>query len=632
VRAWLFACVLLIASSCKGGCGSKTPVPFKRGPQAAEQAAQAPVLPTVGTQYGRLTREVKLGEQQLERSDGAFRAVLDWDLASDGSPDLLVVATDERSQASLETWTKPASGAPSKRAAIALTTLGAGCEVEQAQLARLAPELVLGSLDVVCVEDAAPGVGTPTSQDPLDQAPPPPGTQTHALHQFVINGDETEPRLLLHLAVMPPADPSDTSSVKLTVTSQDQDADAHADIVVTAEVTTGAEAKATSVPLLWLNRPSGLARDRAEPEHTLAGLAEAAFQNTDADPLAALPAAQQVLDADRALCHESGAARIWVDETLGLACGPSAAAGRAAVVRALALARQQQLIPALQARNRLSGPEYRIESADRERVNVAIAAIRGQTSYVWEHGPDLPQPIAPTVHLPALGFVTEDQLLLRGMSAQTYDLNTRATAPSASASSVVMYGSGGRFAAIDLVRDCAGQYLRTVAASAIVSGYVASARGKDSALVPERAGTEGCADRTRRSDYSGWTVLGVSEQGALLAKGSELQLIPLDADGASAGPARVLSPAEPAPPLLAAGAIAQGGFRHALATSEGIAVIDRGPKPASTLIRTPASCTSRIGDVAISPSGQRFAMTCAGRVYWAHAAEPQAAPTAPPAQ
>jgi hypothetical protein len=632
VRTWLFACVVLTASGCKGGCGSKTPVPFKRGPQPVEQAAQVPELPTQGTQYGRLTREITVGSNQLARSDGAFRVALDWDLAADGSPDLLVVATDERSQASLETWTKPASGEANKRAAIALTTLGAGCEVDQAGLSRLAPALVLGSLDVVCVEDAAPPDGTPTPPDPRDQAPPPPGTQTHALHQFVINAAENEPRLLLHLAVMPPGDRSDASAIKLTVASQDKDGDAHGDVLVTANLTTGAAAVTTSVPLLWLNRPSGLARDRAEPEQTLAGLANAAFQNTDADPLAALPAAEQVLDAHRALCHESGAARVWVDESLGLVCGPSAAAGRAAVVRALALAKQQQLLPALQARSRLSSPEYRVETADRERVNVAIAAIRGQTSYVWERGPDLPQPVGPSVRLPALGFVTEDQLLLRGAVAQTYDFNTRAATPSALNPSVVMNGPAARFAAVDLVRDCAGQYLRTVPPSAIVSGYVASRLGKDSALVPERAGTEGCADRTRRSDQSGWTVLGLSEQGALLAKGSELQLIPLDADGASAGPARMLSPSEPAPPLLAAGAIAQGGFRHALATSEGIAVIDRGPKPASTLIRTPASCTARIGDVAISPSGQRFAMTCAGRVYWAHAVETAAAPAAPAAQ
>ncbi|HKP61710.1 MAG TPA: hypothetical protein VJV78_33500 [Polyangiales bacterium] len=642
MRTWLLACVLLTASGCKGGCGSKTPVPFKRDPQAAAEAAAAPELPASGTQYGRLTREVTFGGSQLARNDGAFRVALEWDLASDGSPDLLVIATDERSQASLETWTKPASGAATKRAAITLTNLGAGCEVDQAGLSRLAPELVLGSLDVVCVEDAAPpapqgdflrGVGTPTPPDPQDQAPPPPGTQTHALHQFVINAAENEPRLLLHLAVMPPADPSDTNSITLTVASQDQDADAHADVLVTADIGAGgAEAKTASVPLLWLNRPSGLARDRAEPEHTLAGLAQAAFQNIDADPLAALPAAEQVLDAHRALCHESGAARVWVDESLGLQCGASAAAGRAAVVRALALAKQQQLLPALQARNRLSGPEYKVEPADRERVNVAIAAIRGQTSYLWERGPDLPQPTGPGVHLPAVAFLTEDQLLLRGVIAQTYDLNTRAVTPSAASPSVVMGGPGGSFAAVDLVKDCAGQYLRTVPASAIASGFVASTRGKDAALVPERAGTEGCADRTRRSDRSGWTVLGLSERGALLAKGSELQLVPLDAEGASAGAARILAADEAAPPLLAAGALAPSGLRHALATSEGIAIIDRGPKPASTLIRTPPSCTTRIGDVAISPSGQRFAMICAGHVYWAHATEPAAAPAAPAPQ
>ncbi|HKU42540.1 MAG TPA: hypothetical protein VJR89_30490 [Polyangiales bacterium] len=616
MRTWLLACVVWIASGCQGGCG-KTPVPFKRGPQPAAQTEKAPELPAQGTQYARLTRDIKLGESQLTRSDGAFRAAFDWDLGADGSPDLLVVATDERPQAALETWTKPESGAATKRATLPLTPIGAGCDVEQANLSRLGPELVLAVLDLVCVQDAEPPVGTPTPSDPLNQPPPQPGTQTHALHQFVISGARAEPRLLLHLAVLPPSDPTDASAIKLTVASQDTDADQHSDVLVSAEI--AAAGATTTVPLLWLNRPSGLARDRAEPERTLASLADPAFQNPD--PVAALPAAQQVLETHRVLCHESGAARLWVDESLGLACGASTAAGRAAVVRALALAKQQQLLPALQARNRLSGGEYRVEAADRERVNAAIATIRGQTSYVWERGPDVAMPNAPNVHLPALGFVSEDQLLVRPLG-QIYDLNTRAAQPSTLGTGMIMSSPSGQFAAIDVVRDCAGQYLRLVPSTAIVSGYVASGRGQDVALVAERAGTEGCADRTRRTDHSGWTVLGLTQQGALLAKGAELQLIPIDAEGKSAGPARVLAPGEAVSPLAAAGALTPNGLRYALATTEGVAVIDRGAQPGSSLIRTPASCTARIADVAISPSGQRFAMTCAGRVYWAHAAEP----------
>jgi hypothetical protein len=361
----------------------------------------------------------------------------------------------------------------------------------------------------------------------------------------------------------------------------------------------------------------------------LSELVTPAYESAAKDPVAALPVALAALATHRALCHESGVARVWVDESAGLSCGPSAASGRAAVIRALALAKQQQLLAALDARAQLDDPAYKVEAADRERVRAAVSAIRGQTNYLWERGPDFSAANGPSVRLPGLGFASEEQLLLRGSLPLAYDVRTRATGPSALAQGVVLTAPAGRVAIVDVVRDCAGRYLRLVPASSIVSGFVAGGHGVDVALASERPVAEGCTGGVRRADRSGWSVLGWTTQGALLAQGSTLQLVPIDPDGKSAGPARLLGPSEPAPPLLAPGALSQNGWRHALATSEGVAVIERGPKPSTTLIRSPPSCSGRIGDVAISPSGQRVAMSCSGRMYWAHETVSTAAATPP---
>jgi hypothetical protein len=661
VRTLLVACVVLGGSGCKDGC--KTPVPFKRGASNAAADASAVQVATEGTPFEDQTRSITLAESPVERAEGSFRAALDWDLNGDGFADAVVVATDAESRATVETWTKPdAERAPEKRSSVALLAPQAGCILEQAGLTRLAADLIVAKLDVSCAGDAMPPEGppppapatptapstaapapqpTPAAPTPAASAPSPapsvsafdlppaPGTRARALHQFILTA-ETSPRVLLHLAALPATDPSDTTSLELAVSSQDQDSDGHGDVLVTANLASdGVDPR--SVPLVWLNRPSGFARERTEPEHTLTELIAPAYETAAKDPIAALPAALAVIATHRALCHESGVARIWVDESAGLSCGPSLAAGRAAVIRALAVAKQQQLLAALEARAQLDDAAYKVEAPDRERVKAAVAAIRGQTNYLWERGPDFIAANGPSIHLPGLGFASEEQLLLRGGLPSAYDLRTRASTPSSLAQGVVLSAPGGQVAIVDLVRDCAGRYLRLVPASSIVSGFVASGHGVDVALASERPVAEGCTGGVRRPDRSGWSVLGFTERGVLLAQGPSLQLVPIAADGKSAGPANVLAPTEPAPPLVAPGALSQNGLWHALATSEGVAIVQRGPQVSTTLIRSPPSCTGRIGDVAISPSGQRVAMSCSGRVYWAHQTQAQAAAAAPSA-
>ena len=139
MRTWLFACGWIAVASCSGGCGSKTPVPFKRDPapvQTPEQARNAPVP----QEYADATRSAKLAERDVERADGSFRASLDWDLGADGTLDAIVVATDTQGRASFEAWQKPtdSENPPEKRSALPLTTPGSGCVLERAVLSKIA--------------------------------------------------------------------------------------------------------------------------------------------------------------------------------------------------------------------------------------------------------------------------------------------------------------------------------------------------------------------------------------------------------------------------------------------------------------------------------------------------------------
>lgn len=644
---------LLCALAGSGACSSKTPVPFKREPAestAAEAPAPAPDAPAAGTSYEDATRQVNVETVEIARSEGSFRAVLPWpfDPATQpepGAPEqrvddprprprgALIVSTDARGRALLESWV-PEAGGLRARDTLPLLPVADGCKIEGAALSRIGPKLALAALELACATPPPEAANAKAAQaaSPEPEPPPEPDSVRREQHSLVLNVDGSA-RKLVHLASLPPASASDALSLRLHVTAVDQDGDGYPDVHADAELTSGAEV--LRVPLAWLNRSTGLSRERAEPETSLATLSEQAYQQAQTDPVAALPLAERVLAVHAALCQESGAARLLVDESVGLTCGASAAAGRAAVVRALGLAKKQQLMPALAARAQLDSPAYKVAPEDRERVLAAMGTIRGQTSFTWLRGPALSAPSAPRVRMPALGFSAEEQLILRGPVAQSYDLRTRSATPTSSAQGVVMSHPNGQYAVVDLLADCDSRYLRVVPAGAIVSGYVAAASGKDVSLGKDQANRPGCSARTRRSDSSGTVVLGLSTEGAVVVQGMTARVIPLDAQGGSAGPPRTLSDREPVPALFAPGALSSDGLRHAVATSEGVALVERGVTPSTTLVRSPASCTGRISDVALSPSGQRIAMLCSGTVYWAEPTAPTSAsaqaPNTPPA-
>jgi hypothetical protein len=302
VAVWLGGC---------RGCG-KTPVPFKRGDQdasldAAVAAAAAP--PDEPRTYPDGTQQIRVSDTVIERPASTIRASLVRDVDASGHNDVLLVATDENGQAQLEAALNGASESSTKLR-LKPDANGTGCRAVAAQLSPLAVDLGLASVDFLCSGNAPsdPNANAaPTTDEPaaLDVTPPEPGSEIAQTHHFVFSL-EAAPRVLLHVAASWDAQAESLSS-DLAITGTDVDADGHGDVQIALQIPAATPERA--ITLTWLNRPSGLARERVEPEQTLAELAQSAMRAVDKKPQESLALAGQVLRLHALLCRESAVGR-----------------------------------------------------------------------------------------------------------------------------------------------------------------------------------------------------------------------------------------------------------------------------------------------------------------------------------
>jgi len=622
-------------SACRA-CDAKTTVPFKRAgadaavaPDAAKAAAPA-VDPAQA--YPEGTREITWGETRIERSGADIRASLHVDADGDKRDDVVLVTSDDAGQPQLELITAGNSQA-SALAPLSARPIADSCRTLSASLRLLGPELGLASVDFMCdAQSGAPAAASglqPAAAEPAAPSPeptasdlPPPEPRDAAAHtQHYVFSVGAAPRVLLRVAADWQEDAGPVSPV-LTITGADSDNDQLSDVQVSLSMKDGS-ASTPPLGLVWLNRPTGLARERQEPEASLAAQADAEQKLLDKKPQEALARATQTLALHALLCKEAGNARLWIDNSRGLACGSSAGAGKALAVTAIAHARLSALLPALEARHMLERPGYALDARLREQVTKAIGTIRGDTSYVWTAGPNLRPGGAPSLRLPALGFIDENSLLLRGPIPQSYDLTTRLSTPTGMAGSLLASDGAQRYVLTDIVRGCAGLHVRIVPFGRVIGGVVTGAPSSEPLLAAEPAAPDfpACQDPKRaRSERAGFQLIGLNVQGAVLARGKQLWLLPLDAQGNAASVARVVGKSETLTPLLTPSALDRSARHLALATSEGVAVIDRAAETAR-LIRSPASCAGgTVSDAVISPSARKVAMLCAGRVYVAEPA------------
>jgi hypothetical protein len=619
-------------SGCRG-CDSKTPVPFKRVvPDAgvahdSATAAQVDEGPEAVV-YPDGPHEVMVGKTRISRGEAQIHATLRRDLDGDKQPEVVVLLSVETGEAFLEV--QPASGAlPKSQVALKPAPIGSQCRTSAAKLAALGGELGLATVNFQCEAQTEGSLATGaevkqpdgSSQSPLDLPPPEPREAFTLTEQFVFTLSAT-PQVQLRLAADFQA--NEPVSPDLQITSSDLDGDQVADVQVSFPVQS-ADAPSGAAPALtlsWLSRSTGLAREHQQPEANLASWVEQAQGLLAKKPQEAEVLAQQTLALHRLLCRESGGARLWIDDTRGIGCGPSAAAGRALAMTAIANARKQQLLPALDARAQLQKSAFTLDKRMREQVNQAIGKIRGDTSYTWYAGPVLARGSAPNLHLPALGFRDEQTLLVRWPLAQASGPLGGVMLGDAGAG-VLAIDQSRRFALTDILRGCDGLRVRIVPASQVVGGIVTGAPVSEPLLQPE-GGPEviGCTNNSARmrSERGGFELLGMGAQGALFAHGKHLWLLPLAADGTAPSPAREIKPGESASALLSPGALTPNYNFMALATSEGVAVIDR-TRDSARLIRTPASCAGGVmSDAVVSPDAKKVAMLCSGRIYVAEPA------------
>lgn len=632
-------CLGASLTACRG-CHGKTPVPFKRvQPDAGiarDAAAAAEDQAPEALVYPDGTHEVTVGNTRISRGEALIHASLSRDLDGDKQPEVLVLISVESGEAMLELQAHD-SALPKAQIALKPAPLGSHCRTSAAKLAALGDELGLASVNFSCEAQTEASLAGDTKLpdgtevSPLDLPPPEPREAFTLTEHYVFTISQT-PQLQLRLAADFRAD--EPVSPDLQIASSDLDGDQLADVQVILPVQ-GAESPSGAAPALtlsWLSRSTGLAREAQQPEASLASWAEQAQALLAKNPKEAGVLAQQALALHRLLCRESGGARLWIDDTRGIHCGPSAAAGRALAVSAIANAKQQQLLPALDARAQLQKSAFALDKKTRDQVNEAIGKIRGDTGYTWYSGPSVRVSSAPNLRLPALGFRDEGTLVVRGPTPQLYDLQTRALTVAGIPAGLLATDATRRFALTDILRGCDGLHVRVVLASQVVSGIVTGGPVSEPLLQPE-AGPEaiGCVNNSARmrSERGGFELLGLNAQGALFAHGKHLWLLPLNAEGGAAGPARELKPGEAVAPLLTPGALDPSARYLALATSEGVALIDRA-RDSARLIRTPASCAGgTVSDAVVSPSATKVAMLCAGRIYVAEPAAESGAAVRP---
>ena len=638
----LASCLLLVFSACDS-CSRHSQVPFKLGPAVATPPAPPTPTPasapsatgTTSVAYADGTLGIVVETVKLQRSEGAFRAALAVDLDGDGVRDALLVTTDKQGRPFLEIALRREHAFTSPTPALQLVEGDQRCSVERSSIAALGAEVALVDMSLRCALVAPTQTGgTPMQPMPAGQPPTPPDTaaavQDALQTKHVVLTLEAAPRILLSIGQG--GGPHD-SGLTLAIASEDLDSDEHADVRVDVQLHNDNQ-DPLRVSLAWLNRPSGLARQSAEPEQTLAALATTAGQFLPKNPGSALAAAERVLAFHRLLCRESGSAELRVDDQAGIVCGASAAAGRAAVTASIALARGHELFPTLEALAALDSPAYRVDAAQKARARAALALIPGDTSFTWYPGPEQRAPDAPHVRMSALSFIDENQLLVRGATARSFQLLTGEVASVALSPSILWMDAPGRLAAVDVVNACDGIHLRVVPVTQIIGGAVtnSASAGPDDLLIERAPVVDPHCEVPAQPRHPDGTGLGYTAAGVLVASGAELTLLPVTAEKPAGAEPHVLAAGEPAPALLSPGALSADGLRHALATSEGVALVQRGATTKVRLVRSPASCTGTPSDVALSASGERIAMLCGGSVYYAQVAANEAPqPTAAPA-
>jgi len=400
---------------------------------------------------------------------------------------------------------------------------------------------------------------------------------------------EAQPRVRERITILPPNDRSKVP-IQVEIVVQDQDYDGYEDVVANVRI------DEDTIPLTWLNRPGGFARDTSQPEAALQAIANDAWESLDSDPAGASKKAHSVLDAFVALCRESGAARIGLSGTEGLQCRRSPATARAAAVATTAAIRRGRFVQALELQRWWELTSTESSKEERARVRAAWRAAKGDGNAVW-------RTIDHEGAQASLHFRDDDTLVVDGRSPHTIQISS-GTKTRVSEAEIVppARDPSGRYAVRGVRATCAG-----------FEAEVGPTRGKQTyrISIERRSGRVPCKTPIDRpASAFEWAVLGWAPQGLVAASGDLLRIVPLDAFAKPAGAPIDLSISSPLPAPIRGARITSDGSRYVIPHAEGVVVRDWRKGGPGLWLRPENwdAVPGEIRSIALSPSGRQIAL------------------------
>lgn len=546
------------------GCSRDRQVPFGLEPSLdapAEPTTEVPAEPTVGEVYPpgeQLTLNV--GEAAHAFSSGHALASLPLDLDEDGALDLFYLRADaQRTELGIalqRTQHLDPRG-------VAEFVVPDECQDARGTLSVLNAKMVLATVEHVCPDGER---------------------ETYWLATV-----EAQPRIRERITLLPPTEANPTA-ISLTIAAADQDQDGHDDVVVTFVV------GGMQVPVTWLDRPGGFARDTHQPEQALHERAQEAAKSTvGAD---AMKRAREVLSAFETLCREGGDARVGFSGTQGIQCKDSEGAGVAAAVLVRALVRQNKFFEAHRVMEWFTHPDVNVPTAELDKVRATWKKARTPAKVKWES-------VDTESSEATLWFQDAITLRVGGARPREIDLRSKTRTSIRRPDGVPpVHDPSKRFGVRQVLRTCNGY-------EAEIQSLTGQAKRRSRALLVQEPQPSPCSPlKERKSSPDEWQVLGWAPQGLVAFRGTRLRVVPLDTTARPAGQPIDLQPDGLPPAPLAGAAVTPTGSHHVLATRDGLLLRQLGRNAKAIWIR-PSDWDSVAGDVrnvALSPDATLIAV------------------------
>ncbi len=558
--------LILVAGGLVWGCSGRKQVPFgleDAGRDASEPTTDveevAPAL-LVGESYGPDQVEVRVADSTLVLEAGYALTALQLDLDGSGATDALVVSAEPQR---IRLHAAYPRGLDVSSRSIGSFLVPAHCTEPTASIRQISSGLASARVEHSCET----------------------GRRTNVWLVTI----EAQPRLRERITVLPP-NPQSSPDIEIELSVEDRDADGYEDVVANLRI------GKTAIPLTWLNRPGGFARDVSQPETSLKELADAAWESLRTNPAGANARAMAVLDSFVALCRESGAARVGLSGTQGLQCQRSPATARAAAVAISAAIRSGSFVRALELQRWWQNAALAPSPEERALVQTAWRRAKANVDATWRK-------IDIEGGQVSLSFRDTDTLVIDGRAPRQIQLSSGIKTPLSRAELVpAIRDPSGRFAVRSVRATCAG-----------FEAELGPIRSKQShrAAIERRSSKAPCkASIDRPATVFEWAVLGWAPQGLVAASGDVLRVVPLNQFAKPAGRPIDLTTTSPLPAPIRGARITADGARYVIPHPEGVVVRDWRNGGAGLWLR-PADWDQISGElrsIAISPDGRRIAL------------------------